>query len=356
LKTNAQLTELLMRIEALQADESSDFGSGLFPSYRQNSYWLGYRRADYNIFFSAIIAFSLQELTLYLSPENQEIVQRIVGRIRGNYPAFQNKDGLLTYNFYRTKPARHFTPGYLLHRFRHFKLPDDADDTAMVFLTTEPPPEAVLGLQRKLAEHANGSRQHIRNTYPEYRKLKAYSTWFGQKMYIEFDACVLANVLYCLRRYDVPLNDHDEDCLRYIKGVVLSGQYSQAPFRVAHQYPRTPLIIYHIARLLAAFDWPQMAECRTRLLTDAKQLIQQTTCRIDFYLLATSLMRLGEPITQEPPVQRGDFYFFIGGFLTAYEQPLLYRMASSPFFHVRWQCSAHELALELEYEVLRQHQ
>ena len=44
--------------------------------------------------------------------------------------------------------------------------------------------------------------------------------------------------------------------------------------------------------------------------------------------------------------------FFIAGFLTAYENPLLYKLASSPLFHIQWTCEAHCLALLAERLVI----
>lgn len=349
-----RVAELLRAIEAQQCTNDPVFGTGLFGSYRHNPYWLGYRRLDVNVFFSAITAFTLRQVQGHLPAPEQAQVERIVAGVVNRLPEFQNKDGLLTYNFYRTNPTQHFSPGWVFRHFRHFKLPDDTDDTAMAYLIAPRSSAEAQWLHHKLAQHANGSSQTIRNTFAEYRHLKAYSTWFGQKMYLEFDACVLANALYCIRHYNLPLTVHDIDSLAYIESVILSGRYLHSPFRVAHQYPRSPLVVYHVARLLAAFDWPTLGPCRVKLIDDTHQLIKQTTCRLDFYLLAISLMRLGEPVAMQPPGSRGDFYFFIGGFLTAYEHPLLYRLASSSFFHVRWFCPAHELAIELEYEVLKQ--
>ena len=90
---------------------------------------------------------------------------------------------------------------YLFRHFEHFRIPDDLDDTAFVYLTEAPTEKERLWLKDKLAQHANGTRQWIKNTYPEYRTLRAYSTWFGKTMYIEFDACVLSNILYCIFQY-----------------------------------------------------------------------------------------------------------------------------------------------------------
>nr|WP_246440447.1 hypothetical protein [Rhabdobacter roseus] len=352
------LTTLIQNIAGLQSRGQRYFPAGLFPAYRTNRL-VGYHRPDTTLFFSGIMAFTLQSLRPRLSTESQALIDEIIEKITANYPDFQNKDGLKTYNFWRTKPSRHFPNGYLFRHFEHFRIPDDVDDTAFVYLTSQPSRPEVLWLKEKLALHANGTKLWIRNTYPEYRTLRAYSTWFGKNMYVEFDACVLSNILYCIYEYQLPLNQHDTDSLAYIRSVIETDRYRTEPFRCAHQYPRTPLIIYHVARLLAAHRPPELLGIQEKLIADTEEVLHQSTHPMDRVLLSTSLLRLG----QRPPrlaVEHytdkdfSGFYFFIAGLLTAYEHPLLYRLAIWPVFHMYWECPAHNWALLAEYEVLWQ--
>lgn len=46
-----------------------------------------------------------------------------------------------------------------------------------------------------------------------------------------------------------------------------------------------------------------------------------------------------------------NYPFFIAGFLTAYENPILYKISSSTLFHINWTCEAHSLALLAEWMV-----
>ncbi len=242
---------------------------------------IGYNRPDTTIFFSAIIAFTLQSIRGNCDLETQEKIDFIISKVVQNYPDFENKDGLKTYNFWKTKPSKHFPNGYLFRHFEHFRIPDDVDDTAFVYLTSNPEKEEILWLKEKLKLHANGSKQWIRNTYPEYQKLKAYSTWFGKNMYIEFDVCVLSNLLYFIFKNDLPLNEHDEASLEYIRSVIATDRYLDVPFRCAHQYPRTPLIIYHVSRLIAAFDPDHLKPIREKLIEDTIQLLKETKNPMD---------------------------------------------------------------------------
>ncbi|CCH55809.1 hypothetical protein BN8_05096 [Fibrisoma limi BUZ 3] len=331
------------------------FPAGLFPAYRSNA-TLHYRRPDTNVFFTAITVFTLQQLRQYVSPTAQQLIDQIRQRAVRTYPLFQNKDGLLTYNFWPTRPSQHFSNGYVFRHFDHFRIPDDIDDTAMVYLTTNPTPEEVAWLQTKLSQHANLSQRMIRNTYGDYQPLRAYSTWFGKNMGIDFDACAMSNIVYCLLQYDRPRDQHVTDTLTFLRSVVETGRYQTEPFRCAPHYARTSLIIYHLARLMAAFQLPELEPIRARLITDAQYLFDKATNRLEQVLLATSLLRLGQtnlPTINLERIEREfeGFNFFIAGLLTAYEHPLLRRLADRPLVHMRWQCAAHCWALVAEYMI-----
>lgn len=388
------LDAIVKRIAALQSEGGAYFDTGLFPAHRTNRL-IGYERPDTTVFFTAVIVFTLQKIKYLLSPHSQEIVNQIVSKAILNYPKFQNKDRLKTYNFWKTKPSQHFPNGYIFRYFDHFRIPDDMDDTAMIYLTTSPTKEETHWLKNKLTQHANLTKQQIRNTYPEYRQLRAYSTWFGKNMYVEFDACVLSNILYWVHENQLPLNQYDIDSLAYIRSIIETNRYLTEPFRCAHQYPRTTLIAYHVARLMGAFSVPELEPIREKLIDDIWQLLNQPQPFMDEICLKIALMRLEErgkegaggkeqgakskrqgaggegryltlenhnididamltANSRQPTAYFKDFYFFIAGLLTAYEHPLVYQLAKQPLFHIRWQCEAHCWTLVAEYLALLQ--
>lgn len=340
---------VIQRIASLQTD------LGLFPSVRSNPA-LFYRRADTNVFFTAITVFTLQQLRPAVSPASQQLIDQIRARAVAAYPLFRNKDGLNTYNFWPTRPSQHFSNGYLFRHFDHFRIPDDIDDTAMVYLTANPTPDDLNWLKAKLPQHANLTTRQIRTASEQYRHLRAYSTWFGKNMGIDFDACALSNLLYCVYQYKLPLDQHDVDSLTYLRLIVESGHYKKQPFQCAPHYARTSLIIYHLARLIAAFDPSELTSIRARLLDDAHQLFVEASNRMERLILGTSMIRLG---ATAPPVDLvlierdfDAFRFFIAGLLTAYEHPVLQRFAHQPLVQMRWQCEAHNWALVAEYGTL----
>ncbi|MCF0053268.1 hypothetical protein LXM25_24570 [Dyadobacter sp. LJ53] len=350
------LQMFLDQIESLQSNGTRYFPEGIFPAHRENKL-IGYHRPDTTIFFSAITCFTLRSIAKYADVEQQKTIERICNNVIKNYPAFQNKDGLKTYNFWKTKPSQHFPNGHIFHRFEHFRIPDDVDDTAFIYLTTKPSTIELAWLKEKLKHHANGTKLSVRNTFKEYKSLKAYSTWFGKNMYVEFDVCVLSNLMYCILQYDLPLNEHDEDSLEYIRSVIETDRYVTMPFRCAHQYPRTPLIIYHVARLIAAFNPPALQPVKSKLIADAQRILKTTDNAMDKVIISSSLIRLGTK-TEHIDIQNftkrdfKGFFFFIAGLLTAYENPVLYKVAINPLFHMHWICEAHCWTLLAEYETL----
>lgn len=351
------IDELIQNIVYLQDTANRKyFPEGIFESYRSNKYWR-YRRPDTNVFFTAITVFTLNNIKEFLSTESQLLVENITNKAVLGYQLFKNKDGLNTYNFFRTNPSQHFPNGNIFHRFNYFKIPDDIDDTAMIYMTLPHTEEEAKWLQAKLITHSNGFKNQIRNTFSEYHNLKAYSTWFGKNMYIEFDACALSNMIYCLLSYGLELDEYGQDSVKYIQQTILSNQYIEQPFRVAHQYARTPLIMYHVMRLMNKFHIPTLEICRAKLEQDILHyLVKEDLNFMDKVLLEISLkseIRINKNVIEVLNFNDADTNspFFIAGLLTAYENPILYTLSSSKLFHINWTCEAHQLALLAEWVV-----
>ena len=349
--------DLIQKIAYLQDNANRKyFPEGIFESYRSNKFWR-YRRPDTNVFFTAITIFTLNNIKEFLSPESQLLVENITKKATESYHLFKNKDGLNTYNFFQTNPSKHFPHGNFLHRFNHFKIPDDIDDTAMIYMTLPHSQEEAKSLQTKLISHSNGYKNQINNTFPEYKNLKAYSTWFGKEMYIEFDACALSNMIYCQLYFGIELDQHGQDSVKYIQQTILSNQYIDQPFRVAHQYARTPLILYHVMRLMNKFNIPELEICREKLEKDILYYLKKEDLGfMDRVLLEISLKNKNVVKQFHCGLKLDDvdknYPFFIAGLLTAYENPILYKLSSSKFFHINWTCEAHSLALLAEWMVV----
>lgn len=343
---------ILQEISKLQSTGSKYYATGLFPSQRFHLY-LPFEREDNNIFFTASIVFILQNLKDKLSEEEQNLVDEICKKAVANYPDYKNKDGLDTYNFWRTDGSPHFPNGNILSRVNKVRIPDDADDTSLIYLTSGPDKLKALWLKDKLGQHANLRKKQISNTFPEYKNLKAYSTFFGKNMFIEFDVCVLCNILYFIFYNKLELNQHDHDSISFIRSVIEKKQYLEKPFYASHSYPSAPVILYHITRLLEKYDVPGLADIKLNVIAELNALIEKESDEMNRAILSTSLMRLGAKTNKvgiANPEERTNqcWSFFHAGLLTAFENPITYNLAGHSLFHLKYKCEAHRLVLILE--------
>ena len=116
--------------------------------------------------------------------------------------------------------------------------------------------------------------------------------------------------------------------------------------------------IYHVARLIGDYDPASLRDIKAQLIQDTQQILQSAKHPMDRLILSTSLLRLGvQParidVSQYRPADFEGFYFFIAGLLTAYENPILYKISILPLFHMYWVCEAHCWTLLAEYTSLQ---
>src|SRR5690606_33275738 len=92
LKTDEQIFSLLRMIEHLQVKNESFYPEGLFPSQRFHTL-LPYRREDNNIFFTALIVFTLQQAIPFLKGNSKTIAKSICSRAIETYPLYRSRRG-----------------------------------------------------------------------------------------------------------------------------------------------------------------------------------------------------------------------------------------------------------------------
>ncbi len=353
-----RVLQILQKIESLQSNRDKYFASGLFPTYRFHLYLPGVQ-ADNSIFSTASTVFVLQNLVPYFTEGEKSIALSICKKAIARYEDYRNKDGLKTYNFWKTDGSPHFPNGWLLSRLKSVRIPDDVDDTALIYMTKPSPKEDVLWLQKKLKMHANLASRQIQNTFPEYMQLKAYSTFFGKNMYIEFDACVLCNLLLLFYRNGIKLDEYGQASVEYLSDIIRTNKHLDVPFYTAASYPQTSVILYHYARLLGEFAVEGLSQLKEKIISDLKAESKRAKPMLQL-LAQTALMKLKEPINNpiELPLDYdfGNFYYYHAGMLTAIETPLARQLARHQFVHLKYRCEAHHWALVLEHEVLRQNQ
>lgn len=356
-ENNTSVLDLLEELATLQSEGDSIYPKGIFPSHRFHPF-LPYRREDDNLFFTSSIVRILQGVQQGFSDSEKSEFNSIEEKALAAYSHFRNKDDLDTFNFWQTKPSRHFPNGLFMHRFRHFQIPDDIDDTALVYLTEGASKERVSWLRDKLKHHANHAYKRAFNPLPHYRDLKCYSTFFGKKMYIEFDICVLSNLmgLILTQFKEDELDDFDKGTLDFICSVIERDEHKTYPFYSAPNYPTTELILYHVARLIPLLPESYQSRIEYKLKSEVEDSIQ-TASGLNRTMLESSAVKLGiHPSSNAPnPTALDDknFYFFHAGMITAFENGIAQSMASNSFFHLRYKSKALERALLIENLMLR---
>jgi hypothetical protein len=360
IRLNAQdsvlATRLLQRIEQLQAKESSVFPKGIFPSYRTYVLNKDRDKADINAFYTGLICFTLRDLKPKLSPAQCVIVDSIIARARPVYDKFKNRKGRPVYNFWPTDTLKIFPNAGWLNLFdKKQSLPDDMDDTVIFLLAQNAPDSTARKVHALMQAYTNLGQGEIRNTYRSYSDIKAYSTWFGKKMPVDFDVCVLSNILNFVQRYKLPWQAGDSASLQLIEKVISERRYMEQATYVSPHYQLSSVILYHLSRLMSVRPIPELEKYRGQLIQDTEDLLAGNRHFMEQVILQTALLRWGvQPPTQiirtdqslQELTEENNFTFFIANMASILPNPLKQWMAVFGKFY--YDCDAYNNLLLLE--------
>ncbi len=344
---------LVQAISQLQSSKTSFYNKGIFPSQRGKHKV----KEDDNIFFTTLITFTLQTARKNLSSKNRRLVDSVCENAIRNYTFYKNNKGINTYNFWQTNPPKFFPNSNFLSGHNYFNIPDDADCTSLIYLTDTSLGNQSEWLKNKLSNHANLTTSKIKSTYHKYRNYKAYSTWLGKKMPIEFDICVQTNILYFVFENKLEINDNDSATIALIKSMVLSGKYLRKSYFVSPSYKKPSIVLYHLSRLLGKFPVPELDDCKERIKSDIEKQLKKENDFMEKIILSTALMRMNgkpEPIIYPTNLEKeiNKFVFFEADLFSPYARPSLKFISKSNAFAIPFRCKAYSLALLLEYELL----
>ena len=351
------IEELIERIGRQQSTGEPAFHRGHFRANRSYPY-LRLQRADNNLFYTALTLSVLKNTKPTLDDPARAMIDRITEGALANYHHYRvEREGVKVYQFWPEGKHHHFPNGTLLHRFKKFKSPPDADDTALAYQTYPHTRTEAAQFQVYLQQFANGSRKWNRKISANLNLPKVYATWMGTgAMPIEFDVVVMSNLLRTFRQYGLPVNEYDQATLDYLSQVIRSGLYRQKPFVAAPWYPSALIIHYHLVKLMVTPGFPDPDLWKEQLVTHLRDFQPQSL--MEKILWNSSARRLGQ---QPVEVVYGEhwedrirgFTFYIGGMLTALNSRISWYLAQFPAFHWRFRCDAFYYALLLEHEVLR---
>ena len=326
------ISRLLQRIDHLQAKDNSVFPKGSIPSYRLYALNKTRYKADINPFFTGLVAFTLQDIKKDLSPTQQLQASTIINNTQTVYPIFQNrKNKRDTYNFWPTEKPQIFPHSGWLNLFNKSRsLPDDLDDTVIILMAQNKSDSTAKAIHAFMQGFTNNENKKIINTFPEYQRIGAYSTWFGVKMPVDFDISVLSNVLYFVQFYNLKWTAADSASLYLIEDMIKTNKHVQFSNYVSPHYATLPNILYHLSRLMSLKPIPSLEQLKPKLIEDTKKALVSATTFMDQVLLSTSLMRWGV----QPPaimidetkslidlIEDEQFYFFIASMASMLPDP-----------------------------------
>lgn len=315
-------------------------------SKRYNTFW-NYNRIDNNVFAPVSTLFILECLKDHFSPSTLLVFSEIREKVINLIPKYANKDGKESFNFYPTVPSQHFKGGKLMHKFKHFKLADDLDDSALIYLVGDYSMDQKTAFKNLAETHATYISDFSSN-----KDVKVYNTWFADKMPQEIDCCVLTNMLFFVFKNKFPLKVIDQNTISYLAMSI--DNIENNTFWLSRHYGNVPLIIYHYARLIHGFDIPELINKKVQLIDIALRQLVKEKVYLNKILLETSLIKMGlkrEPIKDiKYSIFMNDFYSFIGAPLAPYKT--LRGLAKYNQGHIFFSSEIQNRAFLVEYLIL----
>ena len=355
--------QLLKRIADLQCKQSGVFPKGIIPTYRLYALNKTREKAEVTNFTTGLVDMTLRDISPQLTQHQQDEAELIIDRSLEVFPKFLNRKGKPTYNFWPTDTPKIFTNSGWINLFdKKQALPDDLDCTAISLLALNSPDSTASKVHTLMQLFTNRPEKKIQNTFKEYQLIGAYSTWFGVKMPIDFDVCVLSNVLYFVQRYHLDWTAADSASLEFIEKVVTEKKYIQTSEYVSPHYSRTPVILYHLARLMSVKPIVTLEKLKPQLIKEAQDALAHTSQFMDQIILSTALLRWGVnppvkeirfPKSLESLIEENSFAFYIGNMGSMLPNPWKKWIVGSYVGKFYYISEAYNNLLVLEYLALK---
>ncbi len=172
---SSNITSTLKRIQQQQTVADSYFLKGIFPSYISKNSRYSEKQKDNNVFYNALIGYTLNSLKSDLSPSDKLIVDSIQKQNQFVHQKFKNTKGRNTYNFSRTDTAFTFPYNNWIPKLRgDLAFPDDLDCTALILMSENAPDSIVKQVHALMQQYTNKGK--LKTTFKSYRKSAAYSS------------------------------------------------------------------------------------------------------------------------------------------------------------------------------------
>ncbi len=347
---------ILRKIETLQLKNDAEFADGLFISERFKDRKRNLKR-DNNIFFPALITYTLGTIKNEFQLQDQTIIDSIRNGVIRNYPKYRNRKGEVSFNYWQTHPDMPMPGSKFWANSDKIKLPDDLDCTSIIYLSLPKNDTIDQRLKQLIIKHTNLYDQQINSIYKRYQNHKAYMTWFAQKLKQDFDICVMANTMLYIFNRNFDLNEYDRESIRLIEDMVQNDDHLKNPHIISPYYKTPFIILYHLARVVAADKNNEFSQIKSKIISDIKLALLHVNNKMEKVLLLSSLNRLGVPTNESVNLSgiEEDFkkfnYFVVNPF---HGSSIGFKklIGRSNFLQMNYRCEAYYWTLILEYIIL----
>lgn len=360
--SDSLVTALLQRVAALQVKQYDAFPAGAFPSYRAYALNQRIEKADVNPFFTGLIVFTLDKFRHQFNPGQKAIADKIMREALPMFKKFESPNHPHIYNYWPTDTVRVFPNGGWLNWFdKKHALANDLDDTVILLMAMNSDSSIAAYVHNYMQAFVNTPQRPILNTKKHLAGLGAYSTWFGVKMPIDFDICVLSNVLYFVQSYQLKWTQADSATLQVLTHAIDQKDYLTDGAYVSPHYEKPAIFLYHLARLMSVKPIPVLEERKAQLIEQAKTLLDKTHSPMEGILLSTALLRWGQDPASlrtieiqslSKDIEDADFSFFIANMASFLPAPWKRIIGNSRIGYFRYYCPAYNYVLLLEYLML----
>jgi len=348
---------LLVWIASQQVVSDTFYNKGHFKSqriYKKDRY------EDNTLFYSTLIAHTLDDISAYTPNEQKAIIDTIYHRVRKNTWRNRSRRGRPTYNFWQSNPDIAHPNGPAKYQQDKYKIPDDFDDTSTIGLMLDDEKE-VSDIRQEMIRYTADRKKNVRTTFNRFKKSEAFGVWYADKWKQEFDFCVMVNTLLFIFENNFELTQYDSATVKFIHQSISQNLHKRHPYVLSPYYNRTPVILYHLVKLMEKDTYGFFTDIKPKVIEDINDALQKKQPEIHKVILYSSLLKLGKKPTDlqldsdKLKNQVEKFYWFSSNFMVAvgtrtFLRKLLNDSKIVPTFY--WRCDAFYWTLYLEYLVL----
>lgn len=306
---------------------------------------------DDNIFFTALIAYTLKDLKSTFSTKDQNKIDLILQNSLYAFSFFENKHGDLSYSFYPTKPLNQYSGIKFLNKFKALHIPDDLDSTSLVYLAKPTELNSKYQELKESFEALSYDGKPLKSIPKSFQSTKAYRTWFATKMNHDMDICVMCNVLTLVYQNNLSFKQTDEDTIQFISKLIDENRLLNQAYLFSPHYKNKAIVLYHIARLISISNHPNILRHQNKIIDYCLTLINEVKHPMEKVILTSALYKVNCQKEFDIEMHISDFnnFFWFKANPFSISPPIVKKIFSQKkFLHLEYKCEAYYWVLLLE--------